>query len=185
MLAERRQPGAAQEMLAAALCVYPRSRPLRSLYYVASALAALDAGQVMLATSQLETALAHDEQCVEAAAILDHLRTHGASDYDAIAEAVPSDGRRAVGIDLGTTNSAAAVIDRDGAPRILTTAEGATTMPSLVWFADEGPVGRRAGARRASRSSPTQTIFGAKRLLGRPLRSPRRPAARRRCCRTS
>jgi len=72
---------AAKEMLAAALCVYPRSRPLRSLYYVASALTALDAGQVMLATSQLEAALAHDEQCVEAAAILDQLRRDGASDH--------------------------------------------------------------------------------------------------------
>ena len=41
---------------------------------------------------------------------------------------------RAVGIDLGTTNSVVAVIDRDGAPRILTTDEGSTTLPSLVWF---------------------------------------------------
>ncbi len=71
-------------MLAAALCVYPRSRPLRSLYYVASALTALDAGQVMLAQSQLEAALAHDEQCVEAAAILDQLRRDGAQDYGAV-----------------------------------------------------------------------------------------------------
>jgi hypothetical protein len=65
----------AQEVLAAALCVYPRSRPLRSLYYVASAISAIGKGEVMLATSQLETALAHHEQCTEAAAILDMLRT--------------------------------------------------------------------------------------------------------------
>ncbi|HEU4734418.1 MAG TPA: J domain-containing protein [Kofleriaceae bacterium] len=64
----------AQEVLAAALCVYPRSRPLRSLYYVASAISALGKGEVMLATSQLETALAHHEHCTEAAAILDLLR---------------------------------------------------------------------------------------------------------------
>ncbi len=69
----------AQEVLAAALCVYPRSRPLRSLYYVASACAALEKGEVMLATSQLETALAHHEQCAEAAAILEHVRAHGGS----------------------------------------------------------------------------------------------------------
>lgn len=75
---------AAKEMLATALCVYPRSRPLRSLYYVASALTALDAGQVMLATSQLEAALAHDEQCVEAAAILDQLRRDGTQDFAAV-----------------------------------------------------------------------------------------------------
>ena len=47
---------------------------------------------------------------------------------------------RAVGIDLGTTNSVVAVIDRDGAPRILTTDEGSTTLPSLVWFSPKGPV---------------------------------------------
>lgn len=68
----------AQEVLAAALCVYPRSRPLRSLYYVASAMAALQSGEVMLATSQLETALAHYEQCNEAANMLEHVRRHGA-----------------------------------------------------------------------------------------------------------
>jgi hypothetical protein len=64
----------AQEVLAAALCVYPRSRPLRSLYYVASAISALGKGEVMLATSQLEAAIAHHEHCTEAAAILDLLR---------------------------------------------------------------------------------------------------------------
>jgi hypothetical protein len=75
-------PSNAQEVLAAALCVYPRSRPLRSLYYVASAISALDKGEVMLATSQLETALAHHEQCTEAAVILEHLRKHGKADAD-------------------------------------------------------------------------------------------------------
>jgi hypothetical protein len=75
-------PSNAQEVLAAALCVYPRSRPLRSLYYVASAMAALDKGEIMLATSQLETALAHHEQCTEAAVILEHVRKHGKADAD-------------------------------------------------------------------------------------------------------
>lgn len=72
----------AQEVLAAALCVYPRSRPLRSLYYVASALSALQKGELMLATSQLETALAHHESCSEAAALLEHVRKHGDANID-------------------------------------------------------------------------------------------------------
>jgi molecular chaperone DnaK len=73
---------------------------------------------------------------------------------------------RAVGIDLGTSNSVVAVIDRDGAPRILTTEEGGTTLPSLVWFSPDGPiVGERA--RGGLDDSPDLTIFGAKRLLGR------------------
>ena len=67
----------AREVLAAALVVYPRSKPLRSLYYVATALAALQDGEVMLATAQLETALAHHDQCIEAAKMLEHIRKHG------------------------------------------------------------------------------------------------------------
>jgi hypothetical protein len=73
---------AAREVLAAALVVYPRSKPLRSLYYVATALAALHEGEVVLATSQLETALAHHEACTEASKLLDHVRKHGAANTD-------------------------------------------------------------------------------------------------------
>jgi molecular chaperone DnaK len=72
----------------------------------------------------------------------------------------------AVGIDLGTSNSVVAVIDRDGAPRILTTADGSTTLPSLVWFSPSGPIVGEA-ARAGLDQSPEVTIFGAKRLLGR------------------
>ncbi len=74
----------AQEVLAAALVVYPRNRPLRSLYYVASAMAALGKGEVMLATSQLETALAHYDLCIDAVRLLDHLRKHDPGDYEAL-----------------------------------------------------------------------------------------------------
>ncbi|MGE0549959.1 MAG: Hsp70 family protein [Kofleriaceae bacterium] len=73
---------------------------------------------------------------------------------------------RAVGIDLGTSNSVVAVIDADGAPRILTTEEGSTTMPSVVWFSPNGPIVGEA-AREGLHHSPDVTIFGAKRLLGR------------------
>jgi hypothetical protein len=76
--------GGAREVLATALVVYPRSRPLRSLYYVASALTALAAGQVVLATSQLETALAHHEGCVEASLLLDQIHRNGGTDYEAL-----------------------------------------------------------------------------------------------------
>ncbi|HEU0029142.1 MAG TPA: Hsp70 family protein [Kofleriaceae bacterium] len=73
---------------------------------------------------------------------------------------------RAIGIDLGTSNSVVAVIDADGAPRILTTAEGSTMLPSLVWFSPDGPIVGEA-AREGLDHSPDVTIFGAKRLLGR------------------
>lgn len=76
--------GSAREVLATALVVYPRSRPLRSLYYVASALTALTVGQVVLATSQLETALAHHEGCVEASLVLDQIHRNGGTDQEAL-----------------------------------------------------------------------------------------------------
>lgn len=80
-------------------------------------------------------------------------------------------GGRAVGIDLGTSNSVAAVIDKDGRPRILTTPEGSTMLPSVVWFTGDGPVvGERA--RDGLDYSPDTTIFGAKRLLGRRFDNP-------------
>ncbi|NVB84136.1 MAG: hypothetical protein HOV81_37520 [Kofleriaceae bacterium] len=71
---------AAREVLAAALVVYPRSKPLRSLYYVASAIAAISEGEVQLATAQLETALAHHEQSAEAARLLEHIRKNGGAE---------------------------------------------------------------------------------------------------------
>jgi hypothetical protein len=74
----------AQEVLAAALVVYPRSRPLRSLYYVASALGALGKGEKMLATTQLETALAHYDGCIEASRLLEHLRRHETADAETL-----------------------------------------------------------------------------------------------------
>lgn len=75
-------------------------------------------------------------------------------------------GGRAIGIDLGTSNSVIAVIDADGMPRILTTEEGSTMMPSLVWYSPDGPVVGEA-AREGLDEQPDLTIFGAKRLLGR------------------
>jgi len=82
----------------------------------------------------------------------------------------PGSQTRAVGIDFGTSNSAVAVLDRDGRPRILTTPEGATTMPSMVGFVGEpgrvrAVVGERA--RALALSQPDAVVFGAKRLLGR------------------
>jgi uncharacterized membrane-anchored protein len=74
----------AREVLAAALVVYPRSKPLRSLYYVATALGALQEGELMLAQSQLETALAHHENCVEAAQLLELIKKQRTGDADAM-----------------------------------------------------------------------------------------------------
>ncbi len=77
---------------------------------------------------------------------------------------------RAVGIDFGTSNSAVAVLDRDGAPRILTSEDGSTTTPSMVGFVFEGKRVRAvvgAAARALALTHPDAVVFGAKRLIGR------------------
>jgi hypothetical protein len=67
---------AAREVLAAVVQVHPRHRRVRALYHLATALEALALGKTMLATSQLETALAHDRDLREASEALDELRKH-------------------------------------------------------------------------------------------------------------
>ncbi|MEV5694754.1 molecular chaperone DnaK [Micromonospora globbae] len=73
---------------------------------------------------------------------------------------------RAVGIDLGTTNSVIAVYE-GGQPKVIANAEGGRTTPSVVAFADSGE--RLVGqlARRQAVLNPTGTISSAKRFIGR------------------
>ena len=73
--------------------------------------------------------------------------------------------RRAVGIDLGTSNSAVAVIDSDGRPRILTTATGATTLPSVVWFS---PVDSKPRARTSNESPPCDVAMAGSAAISVP-----------------
>jgi len=70
-----------------------------------------------------------------------------------------------IGIDLGTTNSAVAVIE-GGEPRILENSEGARTTPSIVATSKTGE--RLVGllARRQAVTNPKNTIFGIKRFIG-------------------
>lgn len=70
-----------------------------------------------------------------------------------------------IGIDLGTTNSAVAVMDIGG-PKILENAEGARTTPSIIATSKTGE--RLVGllARRQSVTNPKNTITGIKRFIG-------------------
>ncbi|MHC5210177.1 MAG: molecular chaperone DnaK [Planctomycetota bacterium] len=71
-----------------------------------------------------------------------------------------------IGIDLGTTNSLAAVMGRDG-PRVLHEKDGDALIPSVVSFLDDGKrvVGRRA--REMAVLNPRRTVHSVKRLMGR------------------
>ena len=73
---------------------------------------------------------------------------------------------RAIGIDLGTTNSAVAAIDADGQPFLIASTEGERTTPSVVALSDSGE--RLVGtiARRQAATNPKNTLFSAKRLMG-------------------
>ncbi|MDQ4020825.1 MAG: molecular chaperone DnaK [Actinomycetota bacterium] len=73
---------------------------------------------------------------------------------------------KAVGIDLGTTNSVVAVYE-SGHPTVITNAEGGRTTPSVVAFTSAGE--RLVGqlARRQAVLNPKGTIYSAKRFIGR------------------
>lgn len=70
-----------------------------------------------------------------------------------------------IGIDLGTTNSAVAVMEA-GQPKIIENAEGARTTPSIVAISKTGD--RLVGllAKRQAVTNPQNTIFGIKRFIG-------------------
>jgi len=78
---------------------------------------------------------------------------------------------KVIGIDLGTTNSAVAVMEA-GEPAIITNAEGGRTTPSIVAINKAGE--RLAGqvAKRQAVTNPDNTIFSIKRLMGRKYDEP-------------
>lgn len=76
-----------------------------------------------------------------------------------------------IGIDLGTTNSAIAIIEA-GSPKIIENAEGGRTTPSVVALSKTGE--RLVGllAKRQAVTNPTNTIFGIKRFIGHTFDDP-------------
>ena len=71
-----------------------------------------------------------------------------------------------LGIDLGTTNSCAAVY-QNGEPVVITNAEGSRTTPSIVAFTKTGERVVGQAAKRQAVTNPKNTIFSVKRLMGR------------------
>ena len=75
---------------------------------------------------------------------------------------------RIVGIDLGTTNSAVAVVD-SGFPIVLADSSGKRTTPSVVRYEDAGALVGEA-AKRGQSTAPASTIYSVKRFIGRRFR---------------
>jgi molecular chaperone DnaK len=73
---------------------------------------------------------------------------------------------KAVGIDLGTTNSCVAVME-GGQPSVVSNSEGGRTTPSVVAFTKSGE--RLVGqlARRQAVLNPENTVYSIKRFVGR------------------
>ncbi len=71
-----------------------------------------------------------------------------------------------IGIDLGTTNSVVAIMEK-GDIKIITNSEGGRTTPSVVGFSKDG--GRLVGqvAKRQSITNPENTVYSIKRFMGR------------------
>src|SRR6478735_2014430 len=78
---------------------------------------------------------------------------------------------RAVGIDLGTTNSAVSVLE-GGEPSIIANAEGGRTTPSVVAFSKNGEVLVGEVAKRQAVTNVDRTIRSVKRHMGTGWRSP-------------
>jgi len=86
---------------------------------------------------------------------------------------------KAIGIDLGTTNSVVSVV-MGGEPVVIPNQEGNRTTPSVVAFTEKGE--RLVGqiAKRQAITNPENTIFSIKRLMGRKYNSPQVEHARNR-----
>src|ERR1700754_3809100 len=73
---------------------------------------------------------------------------------------------KTIGIDLGTTNSAMAVME-GGEPEVIENAEGGRTTPSVVAFTNSGERLVGTVAKRQAVTNPTNTVFSIKRFMGR------------------
>jgi len=76
-----------------------------------------------------------------------------------------------LGIDLGTTNSCCAVI-KDGKPFVIPSRRGHRTIPSVVAVDPTGQVVVGHAAKAQMEINPSKTVYGSKRLVGRPYESP-------------
>jgi molecular chaperone DnaK len=78
---------------------------------------------------------------------------------------------KAIGIDLGTTNSCIAAIEA-GTPTVIPNTEGGRVTPSIVAFTDDGDLLVGNLAKRQAITNPRNTVISVKRLMGRKANDP-------------
>jgi len=71
-----------------------------------------------------------------------------------------------IGIDLGTTNSCVSIMEGN-TTRVIENSEGARTTPSIIAYQEDGEILVGASAKRQAVTNPKNTIYAAKRLIGR------------------
>jgi len=71
-----------------------------------------------------------------------------------------------IGIDLGTTDSCVAILEA-GQPKVIENSEGARTTPSIIAYMEDGEILVGAPAKRQAVTNPKNTLYAAKRLIGR------------------
>jgi len=76
-----------------------------------------------------------------------------------------------IGIDLGTTNSAVSIVER-ARPRVIPSRRGYNTIPSVVALSPMGELLVGHAAKSQMEINPKNTIYGSKRMVGRPFDSP-------------
>jgi len=89
----------------------------------------------------------------------------------------PHHHRLAIGIDLGTTNSAVAAV-RDGSATVLADEDGMRLLPSVVQYFADGRIDVGHEAKRNQAADPFNTLSSVKRLLGRGLADLAEPQSR-------
>lgn len=87
---------------------------------------------------------------------------------------------KAIGIDLGTTNSCVAIMEGKE-PIVIANSEGARTTPSVVSITDSGERLVGQAAKRQAVTNPENTIYAVKRLIGRKYNSPEVQAFKKVC----
>ncbi|MBN2497818.1 MAG: TIGR02266 family protein [Deltaproteobacteria bacterium] len=102
---------------------------------------------------------------------LDDVQAPAPSGQSAAMASGGSSSRYVIGIDLGTTNSCAAIV-RDGHAHVIPSRRGYRTIPSIVAYDDKGRLLVGHPAKNQMELNPKNTIYGSKRLIGRPFDSP-------------